>query len=84
MKIRHILAHAATSVAVLALITLSAAAQNYPAPKEGTRAETTTIAATNTNRSRRIIASSNAVEEAIPETPRSHRAREPQALQSKL
>src|ERR1700716_58665 len=36
MKIRYILAHAAISVVVLSLIALSAAAQNYPAPKEGT------------------------------------------------
>lgn len=36
MKIRYILARAATSVVALALIALSAAAQNYPAPKEGT------------------------------------------------
>ena len=36
MKIRYMLARAATSVVVLALIALSAAAQNYPAPKEGT------------------------------------------------
>src|ERR1700674_5248292 len=35
MKIRYILAHAAISVVVLSLIALSAAAQNYPAPKEG-------------------------------------------------
>ena len=35
MKIR-ILAHAVTSVVVMSLIALSAAAQNYPAPKEGT------------------------------------------------
>src|ERR1700674_20728 len=34
MKIRYILAHAAISVVVLSLIALSAAAQNYPAPKE--------------------------------------------------
>jgi homoserine O-acetyltransferase len=33
---RYILAHAAISVVVLSLIALSAAAQNYPAPKEGT------------------------------------------------
>jgi homoserine O-acetyltransferase len=36
MKIRYILAHAAISVVVLSLIAFSAAAQNYPAPKEGT------------------------------------------------
>jgi homoserine O-acetyltransferase len=36
MKIRYALAHVVTSVVVLALITLSAAAQNYPAPKEST------------------------------------------------
>src|SRR5713226_7850043 len=36
MKIRYILAHAAISVVILSLIALSAAAQNYPAPKEGT------------------------------------------------
>ena len=36
MKIQYILARAATSVVVLWLIALSAAAQNYPAPKEGT------------------------------------------------
>ena len=35
MKIR-ILAHAVTSVVVMSLIALSAAAQNYPAPNEGT------------------------------------------------
>jgi pimeloyl-ACP methyl ester carboxylesterase len=33
---------------------------------------TTTIPATNTNRSRRIIASSNPVDEAMPESPQSH------------
>ena len=36
MKIRYILAHAAINVVVLSLIALSAAAQNYPTPKEGT------------------------------------------------
>jgi hypothetical protein len=33
------------------------------------RADITTIPVTNTNRSRRMIASSKAVEEAMPETP---------------
>jgi homoserine O-acetyltransferase/O-succinyltransferase len=36
MQIRHIIARATTSVALLTLITLSAAAQDYPAPKENT------------------------------------------------
>jgi homoserine O-acetyltransferase len=36
MKIRYILARVAISVLVLSLIVLPAAAQDYPAPKEGT------------------------------------------------
>ena len=36
MRLRYILTRVATSVVVLSLMALSAAAQNYPAPKEGT------------------------------------------------
>jgi homoserine O-acetyltransferase/O-succinyltransferase len=36
MKIRSIFAHVAATLVILWLITLSAAAQNYPTPKEGT------------------------------------------------